>query len=136
MTDENLSYEQAGVNIAEGNEFVKDLGQIIKRSWRTGVMNGIGGFAGFFDLKACGFEDPLLLLPPMAWAPKLSWRAAPTFIMALALTLWRCVQMTLWSMVVNRSSSWIISPQANWTAPIILRSLNQWSKAAGTLDVR
>jgi len=61
MTDENLSYEKAGVNIAEGNEFVKDLGQITKRSWRTGVMNGIGGFAGFFDLKACGFEDPLLL---------------------------------------------------------------------------
>ncbi|HCJ62056.1 MAG TPA: phosphoribosylformylglycinamidine cyclo-ligase, partial [Alphaproteobacteria bacterium] len=56
-----LSYEQAGVNIAEGNEFVKDIGQIIKRSWRTGVMNDLGGFAGFFDLKACGFKDPILL---------------------------------------------------------------------------
>lgn len=61
MTEKDLSYEQAGVNIAEGNEFVKDIGQIIKRSWRTGVMNDLGGFAGFFDLKACGFKDPILL---------------------------------------------------------------------------
>ncbi len=54
-------YKAAGVDIAAGNALVKKIGPAAKASTRTGVMGGIGGFGGLFDLQACGYTDPVLV---------------------------------------------------------------------------
>jgi phosphoribosylformylglycinamidine cyclo-ligase len=56
-----LTYRQAGVDIDAGNALVKAIGPLAAKTMRAGVLGGIGGFGGLFDLKACGFQDPLLV---------------------------------------------------------------------------
>jgi phosphoribosylformylglycinamidine cyclo-ligase len=56
-----LTYEQAGVNIAAGNALVKAIGPLAKSTRRPGADAELGGFGGFFDLKAAGFTDPILV---------------------------------------------------------------------------
>jgi len=56
-----LTYEQAGVNIAAGNALVKAIGPLAKSTRRPGADAELGGFGGFFDLRAAGFEDPILV---------------------------------------------------------------------------
>jgi phosphoribosylformylglycinamidine cyclo-ligase len=55
------TYEHAGVSIAAGNALVKAIGPLVKATARPGADAEIGGFGGFFDLKAAGFKDPLLV---------------------------------------------------------------------------
>lgn len=59
--DNPLTYKAAGVDIATGNAFVKMIQPFVKQTQRTGADTNLGGFGGVFDLKACGFEDPLLV---------------------------------------------------------------------------
>jgi phosphoribosylformylglycinamidine cyclo-ligase len=56
-----LTYEDAGVSIAAGNALVKAIGPLARSTARPGADAEIGGFGGFFDLKAAGYEDPLLV---------------------------------------------------------------------------
>ncbi|NJC05936.1 phosphoribosylformylglycinamidine cyclo-ligase [Sphingomonas kaistensis] len=56
-----LTYEEAGVSIAAGNALVKAIGPLAKATRRPGADADLGGFGGFFDLKAAGFVDPLLV---------------------------------------------------------------------------
>jgi phosphoribosylformylglycinamidine cyclo-ligase len=56
-----LTYEQAGVNIAAGNALVKAIGPLARSTRRPGADADLGGFGGFFDLRAAGFEDPILV---------------------------------------------------------------------------
>ncbi len=56
-----LTYRDAGVDIDAGNALVKAIGPLAAKTMRAGVLGGIGGFGGLFDLKACGFQDPLLV---------------------------------------------------------------------------
>ena len=57
----SYSYAQAGVSIAAGNALVKAIGPLAKATARPGANAELGGFGGFFDLKAAGFKDPLLV---------------------------------------------------------------------------
>ena len=63
MTDKPTSYtyEDAGVSIAAGNALVKAIGPLAKSTRRPGADADLGGFGGFFDLKAAGYKDPLLV---------------------------------------------------------------------------
>lgn len=62
MADEqSYSYEQAGVSIAAGNALVKAIGPLVKATVRPGADAELGGFGGFFDPKAAGYKDPLLV---------------------------------------------------------------------------
>jgi phosphoribosylformylglycinamidine cyclo-ligase len=63
MTDNNDSYTyaKAGVSIAAGNALVKAIGPLAKSTRRPGADADLGGFGGFFDLKAAGYKDPLLV---------------------------------------------------------------------------
>ena len=62
MTKKNgLTYADAGVDIDAGNALVDRIGPAAKRTNRAGVMAGLGGFGGLFDLKAAGYEDPILV---------------------------------------------------------------------------
>jgi phosphoribosylformylglycinamidine cyclo-ligase len=56
-----LTYRDAGVDIDAGNALVKAIRPLAAKTARSGLLGGIGGFGGLFDLKACGFNDPLLV---------------------------------------------------------------------------
>lgn len=55
------SYKAAGVDIDAGNALVDAIKPLAKSTSRPGSNAGLGGFGAFFDLKAAGFEDPLLV---------------------------------------------------------------------------
>ncbi|MEM7171256.1 MAG: phosphoribosylformylglycinamidine cyclo-ligase [Pseudomonadota bacterium] len=55
------SYKDAGVDIDAGNALVEAIKPLAKSTARPGSDAGLGGFGGLFDLKAAGFEDPLLV---------------------------------------------------------------------------
>ena len=56
-----LTYAQSGVDIDAGNALVERIKPAAKATMRPGVMSGLGGFGGLFDLKAAGFSDPVLV---------------------------------------------------------------------------
>jgi phosphoribosylformylglycinamidine cyclo-ligase len=56
-----LTYRQAGVDIDAGNALVDRIKPLAAATRRTGVASELGGFGGLFDLKACGYSDPVLV---------------------------------------------------------------------------
>lgn len=56
-----LTYAEAGVDIDAGNALVERIKPAAKRTDRAGVMAGLGGFGALFDLKAAGYQDPVLV---------------------------------------------------------------------------
>ncbi|GMN12670.1 phosphoribosylformylglycinamidine cyclo-ligase [Altererythrobacter sp. MTPC7] len=58
---DGYTYAQAGVSIEAGNALVKAIGPLVKATARPGAGAEIGGFGGFFDPKAAGYTDPLLV---------------------------------------------------------------------------
>ena len=56
-----LSYKQAGVDIAAGDRLVDAIKPQAQKTQRLGTMGGIGGFGAIFDIKALGYQDPLLI---------------------------------------------------------------------------
>lgn len=62
MTDSSpLTYKQAGVDIDAGNALIDRIKPLAKSTNRPGVASDLGGFGGLFDLKACGYDDPILV---------------------------------------------------------------------------
>lgn len=58
---QSITYKDAGVDIDAGNKLVEKISPLAKATKRAGVMGGLGGFGGLFDLKAEGFKDPVLV---------------------------------------------------------------------------
>ena len=56
-----LTYADAGVDIDAGNALVDRIKPAAKRTVRSGVMAGLGGFGALFDLKDAGYKDPILV---------------------------------------------------------------------------
>ncbi len=66
MTDDRdqtspYTYAGAGVSIAAGNALVRAIAPLARMTRRPGADADLGGFGGFFDLRAAGFTDPLLV---------------------------------------------------------------------------
>ena len=61
MSEKSLTYADAGVSIDAGNELVRAIGPLARSTARPGADAELGGFGGFFDLKAAGYTDPLLV---------------------------------------------------------------------------
>ena len=61
MSQKPLTYADAGVSIDAGNALVKAIGPFAKSTARPGAGAELGGFGGFFDLRAAGYHDPLLV---------------------------------------------------------------------------
>src|SRR5688572_9048182 len=61
VDDEIYTYAKAGVSIAAGNALVRAIAPLAKATARPGADASLGGFGGFFDLKAAGYRDPLLV---------------------------------------------------------------------------
>ncbi|VTZ49494.1 phosphoribosylaminoimidazole synthetase [Methylocella tundrae] len=57
----NLTYADAGVDIDAGNAMVETIKPLVRATRRPGADAEIGGFGGLFDLKAAGFNDPILV---------------------------------------------------------------------------
>jgi len=60
-SDAPLTYAQSGVDIDAGNQLVEAIKPAVRSTSRSGSDTEIGGFGGLFDLKAAGFEDPILV---------------------------------------------------------------------------
>ena len=60
-TPKGLTYAQAGVDIEAGDELVRRIGPIAKKTKVPGVLAGVGGFSALFDLKSRGYRDPVLV---------------------------------------------------------------------------
>ncbi|MFN4143445.1 phosphoribosylformylglycinamidine cyclo-ligase [Aestuariivirga sp.] len=58
---QGVSYADAGVDIAAGNALVEAIKPLARSTRRKGADSALGGFGGLFDLKACGFKDPVLV---------------------------------------------------------------------------
>lgn len=61
QSNNGMTYAAAGVDIDAGNALVEKIKPAAKRTNRAGVMAGLGGFGGLFDLKAAGYTDPILV---------------------------------------------------------------------------
>jgi phosphoribosylformylglycinamidine cyclo-ligase len=84
---EAYTYAKAGVSIAAGNALVRMIAPLAKATKRAGADADLGGFGGFFDLKAAGFKDPLLVA---ALAPSSSSRLIRGGMTALGLISSQC----------------------------------------------
>lgn len=61
-TSKHVTYEDAGVDTAEGARAVDAIKQMVAETNRPEVVGGIGGFGGLFSAAALkGMEDPILI---------------------------------------------------------------------------
>ena len=60
-SSESLSYAAAGVDIEAGNTLVERIKPLAAATKRSGCLSGLGGFGALFDLKASGYNDPILV---------------------------------------------------------------------------
>ncbi len=66
MTDtsrpqDGLTYAGAGVDIDAGDALIDRIKPFAKATRRPGADAALGGFGGAFDLKAAGYDDPILI---------------------------------------------------------------------------
>ena len=61
MTQNGISYRDAGVDIDAGNALVERIKPAAAATKRSGVMDALGGFGALFDPRAAGFDDPVLV---------------------------------------------------------------------------
>ncbi len=57
----SYTYKQAGVDIDAGDALVDNIKPLAASTRRPGADADLGGFGGLFDLKAAGFNDPILV---------------------------------------------------------------------------
>ncbi|WP_267257127.1 phosphoribosylformylglycinamidine cyclo-ligase [Coxiella endosymbiont of Ornithodoros maritimus] len=58
--DPPLSYRKAGVDIEKAADLVEAIKAIAKRTRRPGLLSGVGGFGGLFELPR-GYKHPVLV---------------------------------------------------------------------------
>jgi phosphoribosylformylglycinamidine cyclo-ligase len=56
-----MSYAAAGVSIEAGDELVRRIGRVAKKTKMPGLVAGVGGFSALFDLKARRYREPVLV---------------------------------------------------------------------------
>ncbi len=56
-----LSYRDAGVDIDAGNNLVERIKPIVRKTFRPGVMTGLGGFGALFELPLDRYREPVLV---------------------------------------------------------------------------
>ncbi len=55
-----MEYRQAGVNIEAGRTFVERIRGLVESTRRPGVLGGLGGFSGLFEIPG-GYRQPVLV---------------------------------------------------------------------------
>jgi phosphoribosylformylglycinamidine cyclo-ligase len=56
-----VTYREAGVDIEAGDALVEAIKPAASATTRAGVVGGLGGFGALFDLRAAGYQDPILV---------------------------------------------------------------------------
>ncbi len=56
-----MTYQDAGVDIGAGNELVRRIGPLAAATATAGVLSGLGGFGGLFQLDTTQMTDPVLV---------------------------------------------------------------------------
>lgn len=56
-----LTYAKAGVSIEAGDELVRRIAPIARRTRVPGVLAGVGGFSALFELQRRGYRRPVLV---------------------------------------------------------------------------
>ena len=57
----SLTYSSSGVDTKKGSQLVEEIKPIVKKTNRLGADVELGGFGGIFDIRAIGYNDPLLV---------------------------------------------------------------------------
>jgi phosphoribosylformylglycinamidine cyclo-ligase len=57
----SLTYRNAGVNIDAGNQLVERIKATVSRTYRPGVLAGLGGFGALFELPINRYRSPVLV---------------------------------------------------------------------------
>lgn len=57
---QSMDYREAGVNVSAGRSFVERIRQGVESTFRPGVLGGLGGFGGLFQLPG-GYQEPVLV---------------------------------------------------------------------------
>jgi|TARA_B110000305_G_scaffold124274_1_gene139153 phosphoribosylformylglycinamidine cyclo-ligase len=60
VTNEKLSYKEAGVDIDAGEQLVKNIKPLAAKTKRDGMLGGIGGFGALFEIPK-GYKNPVLV---------------------------------------------------------------------------
>ncbi|HVI40882.1 MAG TPA: AIR synthase related protein, partial [Anaerovoracaceae bacterium] len=61
MTEEKLTYKEAGVDTKEGERAVSLMKPYVKKTFNKNVLTGLGGFGSLFRLDVKDMEDPILV---------------------------------------------------------------------------
>lgn len=61
MSDNRITYKDAGVDIAAGNSFINMIKPLVKATSRPEVLADIGGFGGLFSLNTAKYKNPVLV---------------------------------------------------------------------------
>ena len=61
MNSYSNSYKEAGVDVTAGYKAVELMKQHIAKTMTSGVLSGIGGFGGLFELDMTGINKPVLV---------------------------------------------------------------------------
>ena len=54
-------YRAAGVDIEKADQFIKNIGDMVKSTHTRGVLGGLGGFSGLFSLAGQTGDEPVLV---------------------------------------------------------------------------
>jgi len=59
----SITYQQSGVNIDAGNESVRRIKELVKKTFDRNVLSGIGGFGSMYDIHEFtkGYKHPILV---------------------------------------------------------------------------
>ena len=55
------TYKEAGVDVEAGNRFVDLIKPVVRKTFKSGVITNIGGFAGLFSLNVQDVRNPVLV---------------------------------------------------------------------------
>lgn len=59
--NKRLTYKKAGVDIDEGERFVRLITPVVRKTFRSEVMADIGSFGAFFKLDVRKYKEPILV---------------------------------------------------------------------------
>lgn len=59
--EQMITYESAGVNIDAGEEVVRRIKPLVRRTFNSNVLTDIGGFGGLYDANFPGMKSPVLV---------------------------------------------------------------------------
>ncbi|MEE9569800.1 MAG: phosphoribosylformylglycinamidine cyclo-ligase, partial [Candidatus Binatia bacterium] len=56
-----ITYKKSGVDISAAEDLVRRIRPIALKTARPGLVAGVGGFSGLFDLKPLKYHHPVLV---------------------------------------------------------------------------